>query len=75
MDVRLRVDSKGRISIPLEFREEIGDTVVLRKTSEGIVIIPSKPLDFIEEFQKTITSEPPRAGKPENWPPSRMKAV
>lgn len=71
----MRVDSKGRISIPLGFREEIGDTVVLRKTSKGIVIIPSKPLDFIEEFQKTISSEPPRTGKPRNWPPSRMKAV
>ena len=75
MEVRLKVDSKGRICIPLELREEVGDTVVLKKTPEGFMIIPSMPVDFMEEFRKTIASEPPRTGKPENWPPSRMKAV
>ena len=75
MEVQSKVDSKGRITIPPELRKEIGDTVVLRETPEGIMIIPGKAVDFIEEFQKTITSEPPRTGKPENWPPSRMKAV
>jgi len=75
LEVRLKVDSKGRICIPLELREEIGDAVVLKKTPEGLVIIPGKPIDFIEEFRKTIASEPSRTGKPENWPPSKMKAV
>ncbi|MFQ6094860.1 MAG: AbrB/MazE/SpoVT family DNA-binding domain-containing protein [Candidatus Bathyarchaeia archaeon] len=75
MDLRLKVDSKGRICIPLELRKEIGDVVILRRTPEGFIIVPGKPVDFIEEFRKTVTSEPPRTGKPENWPPSRMKAM
>jgi hypothetical protein len=37
------------------------------------VILPGKPTNFMEEFRKVIASEPPRTGKPENWPPSKMK--
>lgn len=75
MELRLRMDSKGRICIPLELREEIGDVVILKRTPEGFVIVPGKRVDFMEEFRKTVTSDPPRTGEPENWPPSRMKAV
>ncbi len=52
MDLQLKVDSKGRICIPRELREEIGDVVTLKKTMEGFIIIPSKPVGFIEEFRK-----------------------
>jgi len=38
-------------------------------------MIPGKSVNFIEEFRKIIASEPPRTGKPENWPPSKMKAI
>jgi DNA-binding transcriptional regulator/RsmH inhibitor MraZ len=74
-EVQLKIDSKGRLYIPTDIREQIGDTAILKKTSEGFLIVPGKPRDFMEEFRKVITSEPPRTGKPENWPPSKMKAV
>jgi bifunctional DNA-binding transcriptional regulator/antitoxin component of YhaV-PrlF toxin-antitoxin module len=74
-EVHLKIDSKGRLYIPADIREQIGDIVMLKKTSEGFLIVPGKPQNFVEEFRKVITSEPPRTGKPENWPPSKMKTV
>ena len=75
MEVELNVDSKGRISLPPEFREELGDTVVATKTPEGLLLKPGRKADFFEEFKRAITSEPKRTGKPENWPPKKMKAI
>ncbi|MEM3694186.1 MAG: MraZ N-terminal domain-containing protein [Candidatus Bathyarchaeia archaeon] len=76
-EVQVKIDSKGRLLIPAEIREQMGetDTVILKKTREGFLIVLGKPQDFLEEFRKVITSEPPRTGEPENWPPSKMKAV
>jgi bifunctional DNA-binding transcriptional regulator/antitoxin component of YhaV-PrlF toxin-antitoxin module len=73
--VHLKIDSKGRLCIPPEVREQIGDSAIIKKTSEGFLIVPGKPISFLDEFRKVIASEPPRTGKPENWPPSKMKAV
>lgn len=74
--IKLRVDSKGRICIPPEIREEIGETALLKRTNAGFLIAPGgKGSDFFEDFRDAILSAPPRTGKPENWPPSRMKAV
>jgi AbrB family looped-hinge helix DNA binding protein len=73
--VTLKIDSKGRICIPAEIREEIGDTATLKKTPEGYLIIPGKREDFLEEFKKVITSKHRRTGKPENWSPEKMKSI
>ncbi len=73
--ITLKIDSKGRLCIPAEVREEIGETVTLKKTSEGYVIIPGKRKDFLEEFLKVITSEPRRRGKPKLASPEEMKSV
>ena len=73
--VNLKVDSKGRLCIPAEIREEIGDTVTLKKTPEGYLIIPGKREDFLEEFKKLITSEPKRKGKPKLASPEEMKSI
>jgi len=38
MSFRLKVDSKGRIRLPREVREEVGDIVILEKTENGFVL-------------------------------------
>lgn len=73
--VQLKIDSKGRLYIPPEIREQIGDTAILKKTNEGFLIVPGQSENFMDKFRRVITSEPPRTGKPENWPPSKMKAI
>jgi bifunctional DNA-binding transcriptional regulator/antitoxin component of YhaV-PrlF toxin-antitoxin module len=73
--VHLKIDSKGRLCIPSEIREEIGDTAVLKKTSEGYLLIPGKPKDFLEEFRRVISSEPKRKGKPKLVSPEEMKSI
>ena len=75
MEVTLKLDSKGRIRLPPEVREQVGDVVIIRKTSEGYLILPGKSTDFFEEFRKVMSSEPPRMGKPENWTPQKMKSI
>lgn len=75
MSFKLKVDSKGRIYLPREVREEIGDFVILEKCEEGFILKPGRVTSFLEEFRRVITSEPPRTGKPENWTPSKMKAI
>ena len=74
-EVRLKIDSKGRLYIPAEIRKQIGDTAILKKTSEGYLLVPGEKTDFLEGFRKLITSEPRRKGKPEYWPPSKMKEI
>ncbi len=73
--VILKVDSKGRLCIPAEFREEIGDAAIMKKTPQGFLIVPGKQENFIESFNKTITSEPKRKGKPKLATPEEMKTA
>lgn len=74
-EVTLKVDSKGRICIPAEIREQIGDVAVLKKTPKGYLLFPGKKEDFLEEFRKLITSKPRRKGKPKFVSPKEMKAI
>ena len=73
--VTLKIDQKGRICIPAEYREEIGDAAVMKRTAEGFLIIPGKRENFIESFNKMIASEPKRKGKPKLATPEEMKLV
>jgi bifunctional DNA-binding transcriptional regulator/antitoxin component of YhaV-PrlF toxin-antitoxin module len=73
--VTLKIDAKGRICIPAEFREEIGDAAIMKKTSQGFLIVPGKQESFIEAFNKTITAEPKRKGKPRLATPEDMKSA
>jgi len=71
----VKVDSKGRICIPAEIRGKIGEIAVIQTTPQGILITPGKKENFIEAFNKMITSEPKRKGKPKLAPPQEMKSV
>ena len=74
-EVELKMDSKGRICLPPDIREEMGDTVIATKTSKGILIKAGRRKGFLEEFNKLITTEPKRTGKPENWSPEKMRDI
>ena len=52
----MKVDSKGRIRLPREVRDEIGDVVLLEKVEDGFILKPGEAMDFLEEFRRTITS-------------------
>jgi bifunctional DNA-binding transcriptional regulator/antitoxin component of YhaV-PrlF toxin-antitoxin module len=71
----LKIDSKGRLCIPPEIREQIGATATLKKTPEGYLIVPGKPVDFLEEFRKVISTEPKRKRKPKLISPQEMKSI
>jgi AbrB family looped-hinge helix DNA binding protein len=73
--VTIKVDSKGRICIPAEMREEIGETVTVKRTPEGLLLLPGKKKDAVEELRRIINSKHHRTGKPENWSPEKMKAI
>ena len=74
-EVQLKVDSKGRVCIPAEIREQIGDVAVLKKTAKGYLLLPGKKKDFLEEFRKVMMSEPRRTGKPKFVSPEEMKSI
>ncbi len=73
--VNVKVDSKGRICIPAEIREEIGKTATIKRTPEGFLLLPGKKEDPVEELRKIIKSKHKRTGKPENWSPEKMKSI
>ena len=74
-EVELKMDAKGRICLPPDFREEMGDTVIATRTSKGLLITPGKRTEFMEEFKRVMSTEPERTGAPENWPPEKMKEI
>ena len=74
-EVIVKIDSKGRICIPAEIREQIGNFVTLKITPEGFLMLPGKHLDAVEELRKIINSKHRRTGKPENWSPEKMKSI
>jgi bifunctional DNA-binding transcriptional regulator/antitoxin component of YhaV-PrlF toxin-antitoxin module len=73
--VNVKVDSKGRICIPVEIREEIGSSATIKKVPEGFLLIPGKKEDAAQKLRKIIESKHKRTGKPENWSPEKMKSI
>ncbi|MBI2648155.1 MAG: MraZ N-terminal domain containing protein [Thaumarchaeota archaeon] len=69
------VDSKGRVTIPQEFREDLGDFVMVKKMKKGLLLLPGERRDFVGEFLKVMESEPKRTGRPANYPPGKMKSI
>jgi len=75
MTSQLKVDSKGRVVLPKEVRDELGDRLILEKRGKGFLILPGKGREFLDEFKVVMSSEPKRKGKPENWGPSKIKST
>ena len=75
LQLTVKIDIKGRLCIPAEIREEIGNVVTFKKTPEGILLLPGKRQDAVEELRKIINSKHRRTGKPENWSPEKMKSI
>jgi AbrB family looped-hinge helix DNA binding protein len=73
-EVQLKVDSKGRVCIPAEIREEIGNVAILKKPN-GYLILPGKRENFLDEFKRIINTRPRRRGKPKLLSPEEMKAI
>lgn len=73
--INVKVDSKGRICIPAEIRDEIGETATLKRVNEGFLLLPGKKEDPVEELRKVIKSKHKRTGKPEHWTPEQMKSI
>ncbi len=75
----VRVDSKGRIVLPPSIRHELeidtGDVLSLKRTRDGLVLVPARRSDFFSRYKQLIETPPPRRGKPENWSPPRMKSI
>ena len=75
----VKVDSKGRIVLPPSIRDELeidtGDILSLKRTRDGLVLVPARKSDFLSRFKQVIETPPPRRGRPENWPPSKMKSI
>jgi len=44
--------------------------VILERTKDGFLLKKEKTF-----FKEVISSDPPRTGEPENWPPSEMKKI
>ena len=68
-----KIDSKGRLVIPEDLRENLGKVVVVKKTEEGILLRPAK--GRVDRLQVILNSKPRRTGKPENPRPEKMKQI
>ncbi|MGA2874743.1 MAG: AbrB family transcriptional regulator [Nitrososphaerales archaeon] len=76
-----KLDSKGRVSLPREIREIVGDVVEMKPIGNMSVLIQradvrtnkrkNEAVDFVELNDK----EPKRTGKPENPSPKEMKSI
>ncbi len=79
--VLAKVDSKGRVSLPREIREILGETVELKPVGREKVMLSraaksiSKKTRMGDDFAKLLDEEPRRTGKPENPNPSKMKSL
>ena len=68
--IKDKIDSEGRMYLPIEIRKELGDTITIKKTPKGY-LLTSKQYVANEELRKIINSKHRRTGKPENWSPRK----
>ncbi|RLI78951.1 AbrB family transcriptional regulator [Archaeoglobales archaeon] len=54
--MKAKVDKKGRLYIPKQMRNKIGEEVYLVETKDGLMLIPKPedPLKMLEEIGKAL---------------------
>jgi DNA-binding transcriptional regulator/RsmH inhibitor MraZ len=75
MEKAASLDAKGRVVIPPEMREVLGDHVMIKRTEAGVLLVPGKKEDPVADFLKMIETEPRRTGKPTYPDPAEMKSI
>lgn len=73
-----KVDSKGRLSLPREMHEALGDVVELKQVGKEKVLLSKAKKGKIprtDNISKLLDAEPRRTGKPENPAPDEMKSI
>ena len=51
------------------------DHIIIRKTEDGVLLVPGEKEDFVAEFMKTVEAGPRRTGRPTNPAPAKMKSI
>jgi bifunctional DNA-binding transcriptional regulator/antitoxin component of YhaV-PrlF toxin-antitoxin module len=75
MDRTASLDGKGRVVIPPELRERLGDHITFKQTEGGILLVPGEKEDPVADFLKMIETEPRRKRKPTFPSPAEMKSI
>lgn len=77
-----KIDSKGRVSLPREIHEMLGDTVELKTIGKQRVLLSrvakSRGIKRKKDkgsFTIMLDTEPKRTGEPENPRPEEMKSI
>jgi len=76
-----KLDAKGRVSLPKEIREVVGDVVEMKTIGNNSVLLQradiriNKRKNETVDFVKLNDKEPKRTGKPENPTPKEMKSI
>lgn len=75
-----KVDSKGRLLLPREIHEMLGDVVELKLVGKKSVLLerarnPISKKNETVDFAKLLDRDPRRTGKPENPNPDEMKSI
>lgn len=76
-----KVDHKGRVSLPREIHEILGDEVELRPLGKTRVLLTradkgtKKMNKRSNDLVRLLDKQPKRTGRPENPSPEKMKSI
>lgn len=77
----VRVDSKGRVRLPQEMRETLGDIVELKHLGKEKILMSQAKKSKLKEknaannLAELFDTKPRRTGKPQNPSPEEIKSI